>query len=133
MPSPEEKYTPTQWSTSTDKSKFESQFKKFVTGGFKRRDFPKWFYQRLCGCFGFIAHYDEHQFYETFFTTPKDRRWFIDQTLKYVVVGDPAWTYSDVEKVLQDWMRKLHDNYDRQGDGNWPGAHSKKEVAHGRQ
>lgn len=115
MPSPSEKYTPTQWSTSADKARFESQFKKFVTGGYKLRDFPKWFYTRLSNCFGHIAHYNQHVFYEEFFTTPEDRRRFNDMTLKWPCYGDPAWTYSDVEKVLQAWMKKLVEDYDDQG------------------
>ena len=127
MPSPNEKYTPTKWDTSAAKSRFESQFKKFVTGGFKRRDFPKWFYNRLSQCFGHIAHFNEHQFYEEFFTTPEDRRRFIDMTLKWPCHGDPSYTYSDVEKVLQAWMQKLVDDYDSQG--GWPGAHVEKEIS----
>ena len=131
MPRPNEKYAPTTWSTSADKARFESQFKKFVTGGFKRRDFPVWFYRRLSMTFGHYAHNNEHRFYEDFFTTPEDRRQFIQQTVKHRVVGDPAWTYSDVEAVLQGWMQKLIDDYDSQ-DG-WPGAHVEKEVSNGRQ
>jgi len=111
---PREQYTPTEFSTSTSKEKFEKQFKKFVTGGYKFRDFPKWFYTRLSTCFGHIACYDQHQFYAVFFITPEDRRRFNNMTLSWPCHGDPASTYSDVEKVLQAWMQKLVDDYDSQ-------------------
>ena len=105
-------YTATKWETALTKEKFEKQFKKFVSGGFKLRDFPRWFYQRLSTCFGHIAHYNQGQFYETFFTTPEDQQMFVDQTLQYVSVGDPAWTYSDVERELQPWLRAYWEKQD---------------------
>ena len=109
-------YNATQWNSSADKRKFESQFKKFITSGYKLRDFPKWFYSRLCGMFGLIAHRCWHSaeggFYEEYFLTPEDRRRFNQQVLEHQIVGDPALTYSDVEKVLQTWMRKLVEDYD---------------------
>ena len=30
---------------------------------------------------------------------------FLEQTLDHLCYGDPAWTYSDVEKALQAWLR----------------------------
>lgn len=100
------KYTPTDFSTSADKEKFEKQFKKLVESGFKRSMFPKWFYTRLSMCFGHIAHYNQEGFYQTWFI---DTRWqyeFLEATVKYPCYGDPAYTYSDVEKVLVAWIEE---------------------------
>lgn len=108
-------YTPTEWSSAADKMKFELQFKRFTERGFKRRDFPKWFYTRLSTMFGHIAHYDQRGFYEEFFTTPEDRRRFVDQALRWPCYGDPTCTYSDVERVLQQWLKSLVESYDDQG------------------
>jgi len=105
-------YTPTQWDTVADKEKFERQFKKFVEGGFQWKHFPKWFYKQLSMTFGHIAHNDQHGFYEEFFKTPEDRRRFIRQTLEYFPVGDPAWTYVDVERILQQWWKTKMEEYD---------------------
>ena len=62
--------------------------------------------------FGHIAEYEIHGFYTT---------WFEDDTacLKWAenvmhggvlgfVVGDPAWTWSDVEKAIQKWIAENH-------------------------
>lgn len=106
-----ERFTPTKWDSSSQKEKFAEQFKKFVAGGFQLKHFPKWFYQRLSQTFGHIAHYNQGQFYEEFFTTPEDRRRFIKQTRDHVPVGDPAFTYSDVERVLQQWLQKEEAKY----------------------
>jgi hypothetical protein len=101
-----ERFTPTKWDTSADKEKFAEQFKKFVSGGYQLKHFPKWFYTRLSMTFGHIAHYNQGQFYETFFTTDADKTAFINQTMNWSMGGDPAWTYSDVEQHLQKWMKE---------------------------
>ena len=97
-------YTPTEWDTTQEKDKFEKQFKAFVLSGFKRNKFPKWFYIRLSMCFGMIAHYDQNGFYETFFTTPEHKRDFIHACAMHRCYGDPAYTYSDVEQVIREWI-----------------------------
>jgi hypothetical protein len=99
-------YTPTQWSSAEDKEKFAAQFRKFVAGDFNRKDFPKWFYNRLNQTFGHIAHYNLDGFYDTFFTCARDKLQFIEQTLDWSCVGDPAFTFSDVERDLQRWVKE---------------------------
>ena len=97
-------FTPTQWETAEQKEKFFNQFVRFVNGGFKMSLFPKWFYQRLSMCFGHIAHYNQGGFYEEWFSDSGDR--FLSHCLSYRVCGDPEYTYSDVEKELQKWIRE---------------------------
>jgi len=99
-------YTPTQWSSAEDKEKFAAQFRKFVAGDFNRKDFPKWFYSRLSNAFGHIAHFNQGGFYDTFFMNARDKLQFIVQTLEWSCHGDPAFTYCDVERDLQQWIRE---------------------------
>ena len=42
--------------------------------------------KRLSNDFGHIAHYNQHQFYETWFTCDKDRLEFLKNTLAW-----PCW------------------------------------------
>lgn len=101
-----DKFTPTQWDTAEKKSAFATQFIKFVQSDFGKSKFPKAFYQRLSMTFGHIAHYNQGGFFEEFFTTTADKVRFLRQTLAQPCYGDPAWTYSDVERALQEWLRE---------------------------
>ncbi len=100
------KLTATEFSTVEDKEKFIKHFKRFVEGGMKRTVFPKWFYIALSTTFGHIAHYDINGFYDTWFRTLCSKIAFLEHTLKAGCYGSPAFTYSDAEKVIQDWLRK---------------------------
>ena len=101
-----DKFTPTQWDTADKKAAFAQQFFRFVQSDFAKSKFTKAFYQRLSMCFGHIAHYNQGGFFETFFTTTADKVRFLRQTLMAPCYGDPAWTYSDVERGLQTWLRE---------------------------
>ena len=96
--------TATEWDDQKSKLRFAKQFAKFVTGGFKWEDFPKWFYVRLSMTFGHIAHYNQHGFYATFFQDDNGKIDFVRTTLLGGGYGDPAFTFSDVEKILKKWM-----------------------------
>jgi len=98
-------YTATKFDTVEDKKKFEDQFKKFIKNDFQFKHFPKWFYIRLSMTFGHIAHYDQHGFFNTFFVSQEGKQEFINCTRNYPCYGDPAFTYSDVERVLVSWTR----------------------------
>ena len=57
-------------------------------------------------CFGHIAHVDRPTFYETWFTSDHDRLRFLEKTLKWPCWGDPEYTFSDVERAIQQEVRK---------------------------
>lgn len=97
-------FTPTKWNTAEDKARFANHFVLFVESGFSRSKFPKWFYERLSNMFGHIAHYDLGGFYDCFFTSPGMVHKFLQLCAGHPRPGDPAFTYSDVEKVLQEWL-----------------------------
>lgn len=98
--------TATKWDTGENKEKFIRQFKAFVLSGFKPEKFTKAFYMRLSLTFGHIAHYNQAGFYRVFFSTTAGKIDFVRQSLEYTCVGDPAFTYSDVERILQTWLRE---------------------------
>ncbi|MBM3273047.1 hypothetical protein FJY94_07380 [Candidatus Kaiserbacteria bacterium] len=98
-------FTPTKWDSAEDKARFANQFAKFVSGSFRREDFPKWFYNSLHLTFGHIAHYDQYGFFATFFECQAGKVQFLAQCLEYPAYGDPDHTYCDVEKALKIWLR----------------------------
>ncbi len=99
-------FTATRWATAQDKAKFAEQFVRLVESDFDVKHFTDKFYHRLSMTFGNIAHYNRAGFWSEFFTTTADKLRFIEQTLQWPCYGDPAWTYSDVEKSLQDWLQE---------------------------
>jgi hypothetical protein len=113
-----DQFTPTKFDTAEDKAKFANQFVKFVSSGFKQSNFTKAFYRRLSMTFGHIAHYNQYGFWDTFFTNVNDKVAFIEQSLNHPCYGDPAWTYSDVERALQTWLveNKVHINLRQEAD-----------------
>ena len=98
-------FTPTKWDTAKDKAAFAKQFVRFVQSDFAAKHFTEKFYRRLSNTFGHIAHYNRGGFWETFFTTTADKVRFLKMTLQYPCYGDPTWTYSDVERALQQWIQ----------------------------
>ncbi len=101
-----EEFTATRFATVADKARFANQFVRFVRRGFTRADFPEWFYRRLAGTFGHIAHCNRGGFYETFFLTTSDRLRFLHLTIQYACYGKPTVTWSDVERALQSWITR---------------------------
>ena len=100
-----EQFTATKWNTAEDKAKFANQFVKFIQSDFELDKFPYWFYNKLSGMFGHIAHCNQQGFYSSFFENIYGKLHFIQMTLNYGCWGDAAWTYSDVELALKKWMK----------------------------
>jgi hypothetical protein len=100
-----DRFTATAWEGAEAKVRFARDFVSFVESDFAPARFTRSFYRRLSLTFGHIAHYDRLGFYDTFFTTTEDKVRFLRQTLDHPCYGDPALTYSDVERALQGWVR----------------------------
>lgn len=98
-------FTATQHATIKDKELFFEQFKKFVKSDYAFNKFPKWFYTRLLMCFGHIAHYNQLGFYDHFFATLYGKIDFI-QHCCHEGVGDPAYTFADVERQIRLWLQE---------------------------
>ena len=108
-------FTPTKWSTAEDKARFAGQLMAFIENGCDEKKFTPSLYSRLSNCFGFIAHTDRGGFIATYFDTPQSKAVFIDHILAHTVVGAPAWTWSDVERAIQETL----ENAELAGDYRW--------------
>lgn len=97
-------FTPTKWSCAADKQKFALHYISFIQARCPFEKFHDWFYTRLSQMFMHIAHYNRHGFYETWCETSEKRLAMLRHHVEYPSVGDPAWTWSDVERELQIWL-----------------------------
>ena len=105
-----EDFTPTKWSSAEEKAKIANKLTWFILGGFQRSAFTKDIYQQLSNMFGHIAHYNINGFYETWFADVKAcNDWVEHITSNWLSgMGDPRFTWSDVEKVLLQWIKEQH-------------------------
>ncbi|WOJ91719.1 hypothetical protein RZS28_18500 (plasmid) [Methylocapsa polymorpha] len=93
-------FTPTKFDTSDDKAWFGNALLSFLAKDCPPSAFSNRFYCRLSNCFGHIAHYNKHQFYQDFFLDDSSKIEFLRQTLQWPFFGDPNFTYSDVERAV---------------------------------
>jgi hypothetical protein len=101
-------FQPTKFSTAQDKADFGNAFLHFIESEWVRTAFTKSFYNRLSMCFSHIANYDAAGFYETWFTSDSDRLRFLRHTLAWPCWGDPEFTFSDVERAIQQEILKCN-------------------------
>ena len=99
-------FVPTKFSSAQDKADFGNAFLHFIESEWARTAFSKSFYNRLSMCFSHIAHYDAAGFYATWFTSDADRLRFLQHTLSCPCWGDPELTFCDVERAIQQEIRK---------------------------
>ena len=99
-------FMPTKFSTAQDKAEFGNTFLHFIESEWARTAFSKSLYNRLSMCFSHIAHYDAAGFYETWFTSDADRLRFLRHTVAWPCWGDPEYTFCDVERAIQQEIRK---------------------------
>ena len=94
-------FTPTKFADAEAKARFAQHFARFLANDMAEHLFTQAFYRRLSNTFGHIAHCSRYGFLEHYFRTPGDRRRFLEDTMDWRPVGDPAWTFVDVEIALQ--------------------------------
>lgn len=100
-------FTAAKFATAAEKADIANKITKFILGGFQRGSFNKKMYQRMCSMFGHIAHYDLNGFYEVWFIDNQAcLRWAENLSGNWLVgIGDPQYTWSDVEKKLAQWVK----------------------------
>ncbi|MET8681989.1 hypothetical protein ABZW18_31535 [Streptomyces sp. NPDC004647] len=98
--------TPTQFATAEQKAKAANTVLAFIEDGLDPGAFTPALY-RICSLhlFGHVAEYDRHGFADTWFSTPHAKAAFIVHALNAPAVGDPAWTWCDVEAHIQGALR----------------------------
>ena len=100
-------FTPTEWAAAEEKARIADKMTRFILGGFQQGSFTKAMYQRLSNMFGHIAHYNINGFYEEWFSDIKAcHDWAEHITGNWLSgMGDPRFTWSDVETALIQWMK----------------------------
>jgi hypothetical protein len=101
-------FTPTQWATAEQKAKAGEAVIRFLEAGCPEAKFTKGVYHTLSDhLFSHIAHYNAGGFYATWFATSAVRaEWvrYVRSRARRGWYGDPAYTWSDVEPVIADWL-----------------------------
>ena len=101
-----DQFTATQWQSKEDKRSWTIKFCRFIMGGCRPEKFSKQLYERLNGMFSHIAHYDRGGFANVWFSTSEARNQWLTYILERHMYGNPEWTWSDVEQVVQKWVRE---------------------------
>lgn len=100
-----EQFTATKWDTAEEKARWANTLAAWIVGGFPDSGWGPKLYDQLCNLFSHIAHFNRHEFHATWFSTPESRAEWVDHVLRQRCFGDPAYTWSDVEKAFQTWLR----------------------------
>lgn len=95
-----EQFTATKFDSAAAKADFGNQLLAFIAEDFPRKRFTLKFYRILCQHFGMIAHYDQHGFWAEYFTSTADKLRFLEEVSTHPCWGDPAFTFSDLERVV---------------------------------
>ena len=102
--------TDTKFHTKQDKAKALNGLADFVRSGFERKRFTKKLYAALRDMFYHIAHYDIDGFYHEWFRDEGHRLNWLYYVQENGGLGDPEWTWSDVEKAFQKWLKSPEGN-----------------------
>lgn len=95
-----EQFVATKFDSAAAKADFGNQLLAFIAEDFPRKRFTLKFYCVLCQHFGMITHYDQHGFWAEFFTSTADKLRFLEEISSYPCWGDPAFTFSDLERAV---------------------------------
>ena len=98
-------FTPTKFTTAAEKAAFARHFVRLLSQDMPAGQFTKPFHQRLSMTFSHIAHFNQYQVFEHFFADLRGKVRFLEQTLGHWPVGDPTWTFVDVERELPPLYR----------------------------
>ena len=98
-------FTATHFDTAHAKADFGNQLLAFIAEGFPQKRFTQRFYRVLMQHFGMIAHHDQHGFWREFFTTTADQVRFLEEISSHPCWGDPAFTFSDLERAVVARLR----------------------------
>lgn len=105
-----EQFTPTQWATAEQKVAWANAMATWALRGFPQEGFTRRLYGPLhTNLFGHIAHYDLHGFFATWFSDIHQQLEWLKYAARggaYGAVGDPHFTWSDVEKAFTAWVQQ---------------------------
>lgn len=90
----------TKWSSVEDKAWFADKLLDLIASGFPEKKFTERLYRYLSNSFFMIAHFDKHGFMAAQLSTPPRQLAFVTHLATYRAIGDPEFTFSDVEAVI---------------------------------
>ena len=93
-------FKPTKFTPAETRAWFAWQFLRFASSDSPKHQFSYRFRNQVMNTFGMIAHYDLAGYWAEYFTTTAGKVEFIDQVIRHHCFGDPAHTFSDVEREI---------------------------------
>ena len=102
-------FTTTQFDSAAEKLKVFNALKKFILAGMPEEKFTKKLYHHLSLHFGHSAHTSIIGFYDVWFSGTVKRLAFLKRHRDGEIYGDPAHTWSDVQKALRAWLEENPD------------------------
>lgn len=100
-----DQFKTTQFWTAAQKADYANRLVRFMQGGFRPGEFGNLLFKCLLASFGFTSNQTQAEFYAVWFADGTKRRAFVQHILQYVPKGSPDQTFSDVEKLVQEWLR----------------------------
>lgn len=97
----------TKFTPAETKAWFAWHFLRFASSNFPKYQFSQRFYNQVMNTFGMVAHYNLAGYWAEYFTTTAGKVEFIDQVVRYHCFGDPAHTFSDVEREIIHRLRQV--------------------------
>ncbi len=91
-------FTDAEFMTVHEKHALLKQWQMFLKNGLKKAHFSKRIYEHLHQHCGFIAHYNIHGFYSTYFESRADTQSFFDNLFNYPYVQHD---YEDINNAMR--------------------------------
>ncbi|GHP00665.1 hypothetical protein KSF_107120 [Reticulibacter mediterranei] len=103
-------FTSTAFDSHEEKAKWANAMASWIRRGFPKNGWRKGLYEPLhTNLYGHIAHFDLHGFYAEWFADIHQQLQWLQYAAKGGAFGggrgDPAYTWSDVERALSAWIR----------------------------
>jgi len=101
-------FTDAEFMTAREKEMVLENWRTFLKHGLKKQHFTKRLYEHLHLHCGFIAHYDIHGFYSTYFEAAQDTERFFEHFCDYTAANYGANSdYGDVNTA----MRQVYEGF----------------------
>ena len=104
--------TDVQFMTARQKDLVLKGWRKFLRHGLKKQHFTKRLYEHLHVHCGFIAHYNRHGFYATYFEAGQDAERFFEAFCAYHAGAD----YEDLNTAMREEYARHRDMISRQAE-----------------
>jgi hypothetical protein len=89
----------TRFMTAEEKGKVLKDWQRFIESDFSMAKFTKSLYDHLIQHCSFIAHYNRHGFYSSYFEDPED-------TMRFLKQFDKDFACKSVEYGMDYWLKR---------------------------